>query len=116
MKNIRLDGLQDQVARENFRAIKEAAASDVMEKAQWRFAEIVIDKAYAASDRSDPASTFFFRHGLSFTPKDVIISSIKSSDTAAVTALYDSFTNEFIKFKSTAACTIRCFIGHYKEG
>lgn len=55
-------------------------------------------------------------HGLRFTPCDIITLSIKNADSATVTWNWDEFDATTIDVTTSAACTVRIFLGRYAEG
>ena len=119
MKKLKLDTYEvDSDTRDNFEEIERELIEETFRKGEWVFAQVTIDKAYAATDVDDSADTFFFRHTSKFAPKDILITSIRTveGETLGVpTFLYDNFTNDFIKIRTTNPCIIRFFYGNFNE-
>lgn len=91
--------------RDALQSVREAFQSTVLNKGEWKFFEIVLN---------GPVSEFTYSHKLSFIPKDVIQVSVTGG--AQVTWHYDDFDRTNLVLSSTAACTVRAYIGRYKEG
>lgn len=97
--------IKDTFTRENFRKIDEVFKQEPILNGAFKFFQIVL-----------PASVnnLNYNHHLGFLPRDVIELSVSNGQ--AVIWNYDSFTDTFIQFTTTGACTIRAFIGTYREG
>lgn len=98
--------IKDDFSRENFVRIERESKDNVVRKGNFKFFEFVVASA---------ATELKLKHGLNFQPLDVIMLSIRSPDTATVTWHYDSFTRENVVVSTSAACTIRAYIGRYGE-
>lgn len=72
--------------------------------AEWSFVEISFDAA---------VTDYKHKHGLAFVPKDVIQTSLVGS--GGVTWSYAKFDSEYLYLTTTGACTVRAFVGRYKE-
>lgn len=97
--------IQDDYIRENFQRIREFFRDDAIIKGQFEFFTVTFASA----------TTLTPLHGLSFTPKDVILLSVTDADSAAITWHWDDFSDTTIKVQADAACTIRAYIGRYEE-
>lgn len=95
----------DPYIRDNFRRLDNFLRDFPFAKGEFKFFEIVITGA---------VTNFDFLHNLGFLPKDVITTNV--SNNATVTWKYDSFTTTTVRLTTSAACTIRAFIGTYREG
>ena len=99
-----LDEISDKFIQDNFKSIVQYVREEPFRKGQFRFVEI-----------SCVAGTNKFAHNLNFQPADVILLSIRKSDAAVVRFLYDQFTRDHIFLTVNAPCTVRAYIGSYKE-
>ena len=104
MIDLFINEISDPPTRENFRRIFEAFKTKVFLKGDWRFVEIPFLGA---------VTNFKFPHGLSFIPKDVIQTS--KTGAGSITFNYSSFDRTNISITTTGACTVRAFIGSYRE-
>lgn len=96
----------DKFVRENFQKLESYFIAEPFSKGNFKFLEIVLAKA---------ASNKAVAHNLTYAPKDVILLSVLSPDTATVTWHYDLFDRQFIYITTSAACTVRAYIGRYGE-
>ena len=104
MKRLLIKEVEDTYAQENFLRIEEGFREQVLLKGQWKFVELTFGAA---------STNFRFKHNLSFTPKDIILTSKTGAGTA--TFSFDLFTNEFLDISVTAATVLRFFVGSYQE-
>lgn len=102
--NFILKDMQDPYARENFKRLSSFLAEFPLFRGEWEFFTINIGTA---------VTDLNLAHGLGFRPLDVIQTS--SIGAGTLTFNYSSFTDETISITTTDACTVRCFIGAYKE-
>jgi hypothetical protein len=91
--------------RDALQSVREAFQSTVLNKGEWKFFEITLESA---------VSEFTYSHKLSFIPKDVIQVSVTNS--AEITWHYDEFDRTNLVISSSAACTVRAYIGRHREG
>jgi hypothetical protein len=96
--------INDPRARQNFEYIQEAMKYDDIFKGRWTFRTFTCVAAVTTQE---------FAHNLDFTPKDILC--VHVSNSATVTWLHDIFNSRFIYFTTSAACTLRFFIGRYEE-
>lgn len=115
MRRLKLDTFEtDSPVRENFQAIEDEIRGTVLNKADFQFSEITVDKAYAGGSPTTSANTYVFKHNRKLIPKDIIITSVVGAGTPTI--LHNETDKDFIYITSTDACVIRCFIGTYAEG
>lgn len=100
----------DKILQENFRRLADFFRKDPFQKGKWQFIEIAlqastIDGAYPVT-HTPP-------HNLNFRPKDIITLSV--SDGATVTWNYDDFTVDNLSITFSADCTVRAYVGYYRE-
>jgi hypothetical protein len=103
--DLNIPGIPDEVTRENMRKINDFIKTNPVLVGQFEFFEITADKAEDALP---------FKHGFTFTPKDVLVTGQTGSST--VTFLSDQFTDEFVYLKTTGPVTVRAFIGSFVKG
>lgn len=104
MLKLLLKDIKDTLIRENFAKVQENINADAIPKAQFKFFEITL---------ADAVTNLRYPHRLGFMPKDVITTFV--SDSESVIWNYDLFTSEFLDITTSGACTIRAFIGRYRE-
>jgi hypothetical protein len=92
--------IQDQYARENFSRIQALADTNPLVRGQWVMKELTFTGA--VTNRKIP-------HGLSFQPKDVVLTSIRGVGT--ITLNYDRFDLENLDVTTTGACVVRLLVG-----
>jgi hypothetical protein len=102
LKEVDVDRVEAPGANQAVRVIKDVLLAEPFVNSGFRFMEI----AFTA------AGTFKVAHGLGFMPLDVVQSSLKG--TGAVTWNYASFDKTNLSVTTTAACTVRAFIGAYR--
>ncbi len=96
--------ITDKFIRENFRRIIETVDREKILKCQFQFLELSFNSA---------VSNQKVAHGLSFKPKDIILTF--SSGAGVVTFNNDLFDDTFLDVSTTGPCSIRCFVGLYSE-
>ena len=101
---INVPEVQDPVAKENFNRVREYIQEDVFDRFEGKHFEI---------DLGGAVTNWTYPHHLGFQPKDIIQTSLTGA--GALTWNYDSFTREYLNITTTAACTVRAFIGRYEE-
>lgn len=99
-----LKDIEDEYVRENFKRLSVFLASFPFFRGEWKFFELTFNGS---------VTNLKIPHGLTFTPKDVILTS--SVGAGVVTFNYSLFNKNTIDISTSGACTIRCFIGSYKE-
>jgi hypothetical protein len=104
MKSLFLREIDDEHTQENFVRIQDEIRAQAFLKGQWNFVELPFTAA---------VSNFRFKHNMTFTPKDVILTSSRGAGVA--TFNFDLFTNEFLDISVTAAVVLRFFMGSYNE-
>lgn len=104
MIDLILKDIQDPYTRENFSRIKRFSQEQAILRGQWVFFEIEFTQAQ---------DDFEFPHGLTFIPKDVLVTSI--TDQEAVIFNYSSFDRTNLNLTVSGACTVRFFAGTYME-
>lgn len=102
--NFYLSGIEDEFVRENFRLLDDYLRDVDFLAGEFRHIEIVLESA---------VTNFKFAHNLGFVPRDIILTFV--TDGATVTWDYDSFDRENIQLDTSAACTIRFFVGRYEK-
>lgn len=103
--NLALDNIQDPYIRETFRLIDKYFRDTDFFNGEFKHYEIVLSKA---------VTDYQFSHNLGFVPKDVLTTFISGG--ATLTWKYDNFTRTYVQFTTSAATTIRCFIGRFDKG
>lgn len=103
--DIILKDIEDEYTRENFKRLSDFIAEFPLFRGNFKFFEISIPRA---------VTNWKVTHGLSFIPTDIIVTQITGGTT--VTWNYELFTRTSLDLTATAACTIRAFIGAYREG
>lgn len=104
MINLRIEEIQDAATRENFQKLEEIFKVFPLLKGEWRFITLTFTGA---------VTNYKYIHGLGFIPKDVIQTSKTGAGT--LTWNYSSFNRTSIDITTTGACSVRAFIGSYKE-
>jgi hypothetical protein len=99
----------DRYVRENFQKLSSYLRDDTWRKGNFKFfTHTFTTNEVAAGQISLP-------HNLGFVPKDVIVLSVSNPDSATVTWHYDDFTRENVAVTASAVCTVRAYVGVYKE-
>lgn len=96
--------IEDPYSRENFKRLKLFLQNYPLFRGNWVFFELVFTKA---------ETNLKYNHGLGFKPKDIIQTSVVGP--GAITFNYSLFSTESLDITTTGACTVRCFVGSYKE-
>lgn len=99
----------DRFVRENFARLEKTLKDDPFGKGEFKFFE------YTVENRGTFPLTLEIPHNMGFRPKDVITLSVRDPDGVTLTWNYDDFTRTHVNFTVSAACTIRAFIGFYRE-
>lgn len=96
--------IDDIYIRENFKRLNLFFQKFPLFRGEWKFFERTFDGAVTNEK---------IAHGLDFKPTDVIQTSITGA--GAITFNYASFDGTNIDVTTTGACTVRFFVGAYKE-
>lgn len=105
MISLPIKDIKDVVVRRMAELIVSFVESKKILNGDWAFFEISFTEA---------VSEYKHRHGLKYTPRDVIQTSISGS--GSVTWLFDKFDQDYVYVTATGPCTVRSFIGKYTEG
>lgn len=103
--NLLITEIVDKWARENFRRLQDFLRDEPMLRGNFKYVEFSVTSA----------ATHTVPHRLGFQPVEVIQLHI-SPDTVTTTWKFDSFTSTTFKVTTSAACTIRAYIGRHEEG
>lgn len=101
--------LTDEYTRENFKRLQLFLQKFPLFRGEWVFLEKTFTSAVTDLD---------IAHGLGFTPKDIILTGVSGAGTIGfdiITFNFDSFDETNINVTTTDACTVRFFVGCYKE-
>lgn len=101
-----LKEITDKYVQENFRRIENEIRGDALSKGAFLFFTHTFKRA---------ETKLKIPHNLGFQPSDVLQLSVSKPDTATVTWHYDSFDKTNIVVSSSAACTVRAYVGRYGE-
>ena len=104
--NLYLSEIEDKLIRENFFRVEKYVREDTVRKAQWTFLTFTFDSA---------VSNVRIAHRLRFTPLDVILLSVRKSDSSTVTWHFDDFDKTSIVVSTSGPCVVRAYIGRYEE-
>jgi hypothetical protein len=99
-----LKDIQDVYIRENFRRITLFFQDFPFFRGEWAFFE----REFAGAVTNEEVA-----HGLGFKPLDVIQTS--KIGAGSITFNFSLFTDTHINVTTTGACTVRFFVGAYKE-
>jgi len=102
--DIILKDIEDEYVRENFARLDAFLQKFPLFRANFKFFEIEIPRA---------VTNWRVNHGLGFVPTDILVTQVSSGE---VTWNWSLFTRDYLDITTTAACTIRAFIGAYREG
>jgi len=91
-------------AEENFTRLEGFLNNETLLKGVFTFKSLTFNSA---------VTNEAYPHGLKYTPLDILQLSVTNG--ATVTWHYDSFDATNIYLTTSAACTIRCFIGRYED-
>jgi hypothetical protein len=110
MLSLYIREIEDYFLRENFRKTKEFVALQPLLNGEFKFLEIQI---------TGNKTNFLFAHLLSFTPKDIIQTSVVfSGGVGSLVWNYSRFTNVFLDLTTsgmgtTDTCTVRVLVGRF---
>jgi len=100
--------IQDDFVRQNMKALSEVFNVNPFLKGQWRFFTFEVTVS---------GTGVKLEHNLTFTPVDVIVTSVIGG---TITFKYDQFDKTFLVFDATLSgtepMTVRTLIGRYTEG
>lgn len=102
---IELSRIQDPILQDVLQSVKEHINDLPLNLGEWEFFELVFTQA--ETNKKIP-------HRLKFIPKDVIQTGIVGA--GSVTFNYALFDSTNIDVTTTAACTVRFFLGRYEIG
>lgn len=94
--------IEDPYVQENFKRIMDYGMANPLDRSNFQFFSIQIPAA---------ATNFKYRHGLGFTPLDVII--MHNSNNAAITLNYSKFDSNELDITASGATLLRCLVGRY---
>jgi hypothetical protein len=94
--------IEDQYVQENFKRLMDYGNANPLDRANFQFFSIDIPSA---------VTNFKYRHGLGFTPLDVII--MHNSNNAAITLNYSKFDSNELDINASGATLLRCLVGRY---
>jgi len=105
---VKLESLESNVSdlftQRAFRTVENYLNTQSFLQGEWRHQEVIITAA---------VTNLKIEHKLAFTPKDFILT--WKSGAGTLTVNYDNFTGTVIDFTTTAAMTIRFFVGKHEE-
>ena len=104
-----LKDVDDVYIRENFKRLTVFLQEFPLFRGEWAFFEKTFTAAVTDLD---------IAHGLGFTPKDVILTGVSGAGVTGfgiITFNFDEFDETNINVTTTGACTVRFFLGAYKE-
>lgn len=99
-----LKDITDPYIRENFKRLSGFLQEFPFFRGEWEFFTINIGSS---------VTNLKLAHGLGFKPLDVIQTS--KSGAGDITFNFDNFSETELDITTTGACSVRCFIGAYKE-
>lgn len=99
-----LKDISDIYVRENFKRLNLFFQKETILKGSFKFFELTFDSAVSGK---------LVQHGLGFKPLDVIQTSLIGS--GSLTFNYADFTKDALSVTTSGPCTVRAFIGAYKE-
>lgn len=97
---LNLKGVAEQASRENFELLENTFRGIRLLDGTFKFFEIAIPGA---------ATHYRVRHNLGFTPKDIFQTSLVGSGT--LTWNYELFDADYLDITTTAAMTVRAYVG-----
>ncbi len=103
--NIQLDDILDLSIRDSLKNMVSYMNENPILKGDWRF----------FTYKAKAAGTFTVPHSLGYQPLDVLRLAVSAPDTALVTWQYDKFNVDTVTLTTNGPCTLRAFIGRYKE-
>jgi hypothetical protein len=95
--------ISDEYVADNFRKLKEFFRAETPFLGFSHY-EVTLDSA---------VTDFEFTHNLSFQPQDAFVTFI--SNDATMVFKFDQFTKDLVVFSTSAACTVRFFLGSYSS-
>lgn len=104
MLNLLLKEIEDQYVRENFKRILSFVETATTLQGEFKFFEVDIAAA---------SSPFKLRHGLSFVPKDILVTFVEGDHRFYFE--YQNFTNEEIWITTLGPARIRFLAGRYSN-
>lgn len=96
--------IQDRWVQQNFFRIQKFLLDWPLFRGNWKFFEISVESAVTSKP---------IPHGLDFKPLDVIETS--KTGPGVLTWEYESFDKTNLVVTTTGACTVRAFVGAYRE-
>lgn len=99
-----LKDIDDKYIRENFFRLQKFIQKFPLFRGEWEFFSLNVTSA---------VTTSAIPHGLGFRPTDVLQTS--SIGPGVMTFNFDLFTDKNLIVTTTGACTVRAFIGAYRE-
>lgn len=99
-----LKNVEDMIVRENFFRLQKFLNDFPLFKGNWKFFELSFDSAVTAKE---------IKHGLGFIPLDIIQTSNRGP--GILTWDYDLFDRDNLVVTTTGACSVRAFVGAYRE-
>lgn len=103
IKPLDADSVTDSATRQGFKVIRDALTTEPLINAGFKLIEIAFTQA----------GTFKVAHGLGFRPTDVLQSSLLGA--GALTWNYASFDTTNLNITVSAACTVRAFVGAFRN-
>ncbi len=102
---LKVDAIEDPATREALQLLRDELQKFAILKGEFKH----LEKTFAGE-----STNLRFRHHLGFQPKDIIQTSLTGA--GAVTWNFTEFDDEFLDVTVSGACTVRAFIGSYREG
>jgi hypothetical protein len=102
--------IEDQYVQENFKRIMDYGNANPLDRANFQFFSIEIPEIPVTIPPSTSVN-IKYRHGLGFTPLDVII--MHNSNNAAITLNYSKFDSNELDINASGATLLRCLVGRY---
>ena len=101
---LKIDAVKDPVVREALQIIRESLNKIPLLRGEFEHFALSFEEAITGHT---------FNHNLGFQPKDVVQTFL--TGTGQVTWNYADFTKTKLSITVTGPCTVRAFIGAYKE-
>jgi hypothetical protein len=101
MLDIDLDGISEEVVRENFRKLGDLSGTNPFLKGDWIIREYTFTQA--ETNKKIP-------HGLPFTPRDIVLT---FCTIGSITIYYELTDATNLNVSTAAACTFRLLIGRF---
>lgn len=96
--------IADVWVRENFSRIYRYLKDQIILDGNWKFYELEFEEAI---------DHFKYKHGLTFTPKDIIVLAVEGDRNLYFN--YELFDQTYIDITAYGACRVRFLVGAYKE-